>query len=64
MFAADDFSRLSGLLEALKGRFIMFDQRHAEIRAIFAGFRIEEADVNYRLSGKVTPARELIISGP
>jgi DNA adenine methylase len=34
-----------------------------EIRALFAGFSIEEVEVNYRLSGKVTPARELIISG-
>jgi hypothetical protein len=32
-----------------------------EIRAIFAGFTIEEVELNYRLSGKVTPARELII---
>jgi DNA adenine methylase len=64
VFAADDFSRLSGLLEALKGRFIMSINDTPEIRAIFGGFTIEEVELNYRLSGKVTPARELIISGP
>ena len=28
-----------------------------------SSFTIEEVELNYRLSGKVTPARELIISG-
>lgn len=30
---------------------------------MFAGFEMEEVALNYRASGKVTPARELIISG-
>lgn len=64
VFAADDFDRLSGLLEGLKGRFIMSINDTPEIRAIFARFTLDEVAVNYRLSGKVTPARELIISGP
>jgi DNA adenine methylase len=35
-----------------------------EIRTIFAGFKIAEVGLNYRLSGRMTPARELIVSGP
>jgi len=63
VFAVEDFSRLSGLLEAIKGRFVMSINDTPEIRSIFAGFAIEEVELNYRLSGKVTPARELIITG-
>jgi len=33
-----------------------------EIRVLFNGFDIEEVELNYRVSGKVTPAKELIIS--
>ena len=36
----------------------------AEVRAIFAGFRLEEVTLSYGISGQVTPAKELIISGP
>lgn len=63
VFSAADFERLSGLLEAIEGRFIMTINDTPEIRALFAGFAIEPVELNYRLSGKVTPARELIISG-
>lgn len=34
------------------------------IREIFEEFAFEEVGVNYRLSGRVTAARELIITGP
>ena len=63
VFSADDFDRLSGLLEAIQGRFILSINDRPEIREIFAGFTIEEVALNYRISGKVTPARELIICG-
>lgn len=63
VFSAADFERLRDALAAAKGRFILSINDVPEIRALFAGFSIEEADVNYRLSGKVTAARELIISG-
>ena len=33
-----------------------------EVRDIFAAFTFEEVDVNYRISGPVTPAKELIIT--
>lgn len=64
VFSGADFELLRGLLEAVEGRFIMSINDTPEIRSIFSRFTIEEVGVNYRLSGKVTPARELIISGP
>ena len=63
VFSATDFELLSGLLEDIEGRFILSINDTPEIRELFAGFMIEEVELNYRLSGKVTPARELIISG-
>ena len=64
VFSAADFERLSGLLEGIQGRFIMSINDTPAIRELFASFDIEEVGVNYRLSGKVTAARELIISRP
>lgn len=64
IFSAADFEALRDLLAGLQGRFILSINDKPEIRAIFAGFKIEEVTLNYRLSGRVTPARELIISGP
>jgi DNA adenine methylase len=64
IFSAVDFERLRGLLEGLQGCFILSINDTPEIREIFAGMQMEEVGLNYRLSGKVTPARELIICGP
>ena len=63
VFSEADFVRLRDLLEAVEGRFIMSINDRPEIRKIFGRFAIEEVRLNYRLSGKATPARELIISG-
>lgn len=62
VFSADDFDRLSGLLNGIEGRFILSINDTPEIREIFGRFDIEAADVNYRVSGRVTPAKELIVS--
>ena len=64
VFSEVDFGRLRDLLEAIEGCFILSINDTPEIRALFAGFTLEEVPVNYRLSGRVTPARELVISGP
>lgn len=64
VFTAADFEALRDLLAGIQGRFILSINDTAETRAIFAGFAIEEVRLSYRLSGSVTPARELIISGP
>ncbi|MFN3748217.1 MAG: DNA adenine methylase [Sphingorhabdus sp.] len=62
VFSADDFDRLRGLLETIKGRFILSINDHPKVREIFAGLQMEEVGLNYRISGNVTPAKELIIS--
>lgn len=64
VFSRTDFEALSDLLEGIEGRFILSINDTPEIRAIFAGFTIEEVGLNYRISGVATPARELIVSGP
>jgi DNA adenine methylase len=64
LFSEADFHLLRDLLAGLQGRFILSINDTPEVRAIFAGFAIEEVRLNYRVSGQVTPARELIISGP
>lgn len=63
VFSEADFERLSGLLEGIAGKFILSINDTPEVREIFSSFAIEEVGVNYRLSGQVTAARELIISG-
>ena len=35
-----------------------------EVRSVFDSFDLQEVQLNYRISGAVTAARELIISGP
>lgn len=64
IFSPADFDVLRGILETIQGRFILSINDTPEIRDIFGQFAIEEVALNYRLSGKVTPARELIVSGP
>jgi len=63
IFSEADFVRLRDLLGRLQGRFILSLNDRPEVRELFAGFELEEVSLNYRASGKVTPARELIISG-
>ncbi len=64
VFSEADFGRLSTLLAGIQGRFILSLNDTPEVRGIFDRFELEEVQLNYRLSGKVTPARELLISGP
>ena len=64
VFSKADFERLSDLLRTIEGRFILSINDRPEVRTIFAGFTIEEVGLAYRISGQVTAARELIISGP
>lgn len=61
VFSEEDFERLSDLLKALQGRFILSINDVPEIRRIFSWASIEPVELNYRISGKVTAARELII---
>lgn len=61
-FSRGDFEALRRALEASQARFILSINDTPEIRHIFAGFDIEEAHHSFRLSGRPTEARELIIS--
>jgi DNA adenine methylase len=63
IFSRDDFGLLRGILDSLQGHFILSINDHPAVREIFAGFQMEEVSLNYRVSGKATPANELIISG-
>lgn len=63
VFSTDDFSRLRGLLDGVRGRFILSINDRPRVREIFAGLEMEEVELSYQLSGKATAARELIISG-
>ncbi|MEH6788966.1 DNA adenine methylase [Parasphingorhabdus sp.] len=62
IFSEVDFTVLRDLLAAIQGRFVLSINAVTEIRELFAGFDIEEVSLNYRVSGKPTPAKELIIS--
>jgi DNA adenine methylase len=62
LFSAGDYEVLRGLLSGIQGRFVMSINDTPMIRETFAGFTLTEVPVNYRVSGKVTPARELIIT--
>lgn len=64
VFSEGDFERLSALLKALKGRFILSINDVPQIRHLFGWASIEPVELNYRVSGKVTAARELVISSP
>jgi len=63
LFSEADFTLLRDRLGAIQGRFILSLNDTPEVRDLFGRFELEEVSLNYRLSGKVTPARELIISG-
>jgi DNA adenine methylase len=62
VFSEADFAALSALLEGIEGRFVMSLNDTALVRELFGRFDIEEVGVNYRIGGRVTPAREVIIS--
>lgn len=62
MFARSDFETLADLLARIKARFILSLNDVPDTRRIFGAFNIEPVDLNYRISGKVTPAKEMIIS--
>lgn len=63
IFGREDFERLRSILDGIQGRFILSINDHPHARKIFAGLEMEQVGLNYRLSGKATPAKELIITG-
>ena len=63
VFSEADFATLNDLLGSIEGRFILSINDTPMIRDVFGRFAQQPVELNYRVSGKVTPARELIISG-
>ena len=64
LFSRADFDDLSGVLKALKGRFILSINDVPEIRERFSWARLQEAKTTYTISsGKAQTAGELIIQG-
>ncbi len=61
IFSEVGFTVLRDLLVSIQGRFVLSLNAVPEIRELFNGFDIEEVELNYRVSGKMTPAKELII---
>lgn len=64
VFSRDDFARLRGLLDGLKGRFILSINDTPGVREVFAEMAMEEVGVTYSVGGAPTAARELIITPP
>lgn len=66
MFGQTEFAEMAEALAGLKGGFILSLNDHPAIRKLFARFAIEEVQTTYQVggSGKGSPARELIITGP
>lgn len=63
IFERADFERLSASLKGLRGQFILSLNDVPAVREIFAWADIEAVDVTYSVSGRPTPAREVIITG-
>lgn len=63
IFSTVDYARLRDALVGARGRFILSINDRPEIRELFDGCEMEEVGLTYRVSGKSTAARELIIWG-
>lgn len=64
MFGRDQFAVLADRLGRLKGRFILSINDVPAIREAFAGFSMEEVNLDYTVGGgKGRPAKELIVTG-
>lgn len=64
LFERPDFERLAEQLRSLCGRFVLSLNDHPDVRAIFAGFAIEDVRTTYTISGGrgASAAAELLIS--
>ncbi|UDF02986.1 DNA adenine methylase [Asticcacaulis sp. AND118] len=62
MFSRDHFAVLKGVLEPLKGSFVMTLNDRSEVREMFGGFDIKAVDLHYSVGAGIVPAKEVIIS--
>ena len=64
LFGREQFELMADRLRSLKGRFILSINDVPEMREVFGGFTVEDADLRYSLGGGLgVSARELIITG-
>lgn len=62
IFKGEDFRKLRGMLDQIKGKFILSLNDVPEIRQLYKGFNMESFNTVYSVSGaKKTKARELLI---
>lgn len=62
LFDRSEYEQMADVLAGLKGRFILSINDVPAIRKTFARFTLRPVRLNYSLSGRATPARELIIT--
>ena len=62
VFGKADFACLADMLGSISGKFVLSINDTPAIRSTFGRFDMAPVDLTYRLSGKATPARELIIT--
>ena len=65
-FERADYERLAEQLGGIQGRFMLSLNDRPEVRAVFAGFAMEEVEISYSIGAAVgarKPRGELIITG-
>jgi len=62
LFSRADYARLRGVLESLKGKFILSLNDRREVRRIYRGFAMRSVQVRYHVGGVDQAARELLIA--
>ena len=63
LFDREDFARMAGILRDLKGRFILSINDRPEVRALFAGFDIQEVTTLYSARSNRRVGELLISNG-
>lgn len=62
-FGLEQYTRMAELMRSMKGKAILSINDHPKIREIFAGFQLEEVEIDYTVGGggKAAARKELII---
>ena len=60
-FGFDQYELLADKMRNMLGKMMISINDHPDIRAVFEGLTMVEVNIDYTVSGKATPAKELII---
>lgn len=62
-FGLEQYTRMAELMRSMKGKAILSINDHPKIREIFAGFQLEQVEIDYTVGGggKAAARKELII---